>query len=132
MITGAIAVLIGIVVLPSAAGEGKWDVFWVWLGIAVFVLIFGMISRQQDRAENNFTAYWADGQLPDWKRKQVNLWEKDTGGLSTKSPTAGRTRMKCAGCGHRVREVSRPKYGNASFILYECEKCGERKLVKMD
>lgn len=69
MITGAIAVLIAIVVLPVAADEGNWGMFWIVLAVIGLVLLLGSVSREQDRAYNNFVRHWADGG-PDRKRRR--------------------------------------------------------------
>lgn len=67
MITGAIAVLIAIVVLPATASEGNWGTFWTALAVIGVVLLLGSASREQDRAYNNFVSHWANS---DRKRRR--------------------------------------------------------------
>ena len=69
MFTGAIAVLLAIVVLPVAAKDGDWGTFWIVLAVIGLVLLLGSVSREQDRAYNNFVRHWADGG-PDRRRRR--------------------------------------------------------------
>lgn len=150
MITGAIAVLLLVVVLPAAAHDGNWGTFWITIGIAAVVLFFGLVSRADDRATVNRMNYWSmsgkdrararhqweaearreeererQKQLEKMRRREVRKARKQV-----VSPTAQRCgRVRCAKCGLITKEVSRPSYGNATFILYECPYCGNREFV---
>lgn len=67
MITGALAVVFIMAAIVSA-NNGEWGSFWVGIAVVVLLLLFGMASRDCDRAYNNFVGYWARGG-PKRKRK---------------------------------------------------------------
>lgn len=66
MITGAIAVILGIAAF-AAAGNGECGTVAIGAVIIVFVLALGSESRKCDRACNNFVDCWEEGG-PDRKR----------------------------------------------------------------
>lgn len=68
MITGLIAVLILVVVLPASASNGEWGTFWIFIGIAAFVLVLGSAFRTTNRAYGNFIDYWANGVRPEGRK----------------------------------------------------------------
>lgn len=68
MITGLIAVLILVVVLPASASNGEWGTFWIFIGVAAFVLVLGSAFRTTNRAYGNFIDYWANGVRPEDKK----------------------------------------------------------------
>ena len=59
MITGLIALIIVIAVLPPAIGDGNIGVI-ILVGVVVgFLLLWGYVGRKQDSAEWNWISYWA-------------------------------------------------------------------------
>ena len=61
MITGAIALLMLVVVLPAALGNGEIGTVLIAVVIAVLALAIGSACRSESKAYNNFIDYWADG-----------------------------------------------------------------------
>lgn len=61
MITGIIAFVILIAVLPPAIENGEGWVVVAAIVIALLFLAFGAASRKCDRAYNNMVDYWAKG-----------------------------------------------------------------------
>lgn len=153
MITGIIAIVIIVGAGIPAVTEGQWGVFAVCAVVAVFLLALGAVSRMDDRAHVNRMHYWSMSGKDrararhQWEAEARREEEAERERLRQRrlkrearearkpvvSPTAqkgGGTR--CARCGRTAKEVSRPVCGSARFVLYECQKCGERKLVKIE
>lgn len=61
MITGIIVAVICIAVLPPAIEKGEWGVIAVVAVVSLLLLWFAALGREQDRAYNNMTDYWAKG-----------------------------------------------------------------------
>ena len=61
MITGIIAFVILIAVLPPAIENGEGWVVVVAIVAALFFLSIGSASRKCDKAYNNMVDYWAKG-----------------------------------------------------------------------
>ena len=75
MITGFIALVL-LVPLIAAAGNGEWGTVAVTAVLIVLVLAFGVASREQDRAYNNFVGYWANRGEP--KRRTYRRKRQDS------------------------------------------------------
>jgi uncharacterized membrane protein YhaH (DUF805 family) len=60
MITGILALIF---LIPVVVGidNGEWGTVAVFAVLIVLVLAFGVASREQDMAYNNFVDYWARG-----------------------------------------------------------------------
>lgn len=61
MITGIIAFIILIAVVPTSVENGEWLVLAVGIAMALFFLVLGSASRESDRAYLNMVDYWAKG-----------------------------------------------------------------------
>ena len=67
MITGLIAFVILVSVIPSASENGETGTVIMAIVLAAILLLLGCASRTSDRACNNFVDYWAEGG-PDKKK----------------------------------------------------------------
>ena len=135
MITGAIALVILIGTI-AAAGNNEWGSVAVGAVLIVLVLWFGIESREQDRAYNNFVSYWARGGAM-----------HDSGGTRIEqkvvvqnrimpniSPAHQRTESipVCWRCGSGMPERERTVYaGSGTVVTHVCPKCGEVKKVRI-
>lgn len=151
MITGAIAILILVVVLPPAMDKGETGVIIAAVVIAVLVVLFGMAWHEGDRAYVNFIDYWANGRRPENKRKQQvqragRVTRREAADAAYKrehyaqelrdkkraaNARAGIKTMKCFKCGGVMGEQYRTEYSDGTrFASYLCPRCGETKLIK--
>lgn len=79
MITGIIAAVVLIAVLPPAISNGEGGVILLAIVIAVVLLALGAAGRECDRAYNNRISYWARGgpkerqRTDSTKRGNVNI-----------------------------------------------------------
>ena len=148
MITGIIALFILIVGVWPAASNGDTGTAVLGAVIAVLVLLFGIFSREENRAFNNFVHYWSTGEEPGKRDRQdsVRRREERTRMRNDRKAEKALKRyreehvtdepvqrtVKCRNCGKDAREVTRTRYpSGAEYVQYSCPYCGEKKLVKM-
>lgn len=144
MITGAIAVLLLVVVLPASASNGEWGTFWITIGIAAVVLWFGVLSREQDRAYLNWEHFWATGELPKkpqaphrervkpWWRVRYELWRAKRRreryvreGLERFRTEGKQEVVFCPTCGKRPKTTVRLTTVNGEEMWQcRCPECG--------
>ena len=151
MITGAIAVVIGIAMI-ACASNGEWGAFAVGAVIVVLLLALGSESRKSDRALNNFVDYWAgkdkggagtskgtvrtgsvrtNTRRVDRKPVQTDMVLGAVKTAGDMQETLGTT-WPCRACGGQMEEINRVKYGSGSvFVTYRCPVCGHERPVKM-
>lgn len=143
MITGTIAVVIGIAMI-ACAGNGEWGAFAVGAVIVVLLLALGSASREQDRAYLNWEHYWATGEAPGRKankpkhRKTIDEIQTERGLTKAGDEwTAGKvgkeeTTYPCPGCGEMMNEDHRVEYSSGTvYVTYKCKRCGKDLPVKV-
>ena len=69
MITGIIAAIILIAVVPPTLSKGEWGPLAVAVIIAALVVMFGAACREDAKAHSNCVSYWARGG-PDAERER--------------------------------------------------------------
>lgn len=161
MITGAIAVLLLVVVLPASASNGEWGTFWITIGIAAVVLWFGLVSRADDRATVNRMNYWSMSGKD--RAKARHRWEAEAlaeeerereirkaqyrnkerarrndtryvDGLQTAGTLLDvqNTKYPCPSCGEAMDEFNRVLYSSGTvYVNYRCRRCGKTLPVKV-
>lgn len=143
MITGIIAAVILIAVLPPAIGNGETWVIVVAVVAAVLVLAIGAASRSSDRAYNNVTNYWAKGgpagsggsgagvrkPMSPERSKEIDRMATDSVMRFTGTLVEGGYRSPSASDRKREDEYIRKTYGVEPVckeIWLNCEACGKR------
>lgn len=126
MITGAIALVVLIAVLPPAINNGEWWVAVVAVVIALFLIVLGITSRESDRAYLNVTRYWANGRSDSRsgvkRRKNHKYVPEDE--EETEAP------VWCPGdacplCKGKVVLAANMNDHGVPVKLYMCTKCGK-------
>ena len=156
MITGIIAFFILIVCIIPAISNGEWGSVAIGAVIALLVLYLGIISREDDRAFNNFTHYWATGERPGRKEsRQVNLIRSNKVSEEEERKKAERKRLydqemqviyareeegmkkycerlTCPKC-HTNTFMERTviKYGGAEIWQIKCPECRETSMIRV-
>ena len=154
MITGIIAVVILIAVLPPAISNGEWGVLAVAVIAAIVVLWFGAVSRQQDRAYGNMLRFWDTGELPGEQRRperperagRVSRKEREEAARKREAYRQERMRQSqewqkpkqtSAVCHYCGRFVEIPGYlsvvqtPEGTMRKYQCPKCGRLNYTKL-
>ena len=153
MITGIIAVVILIAVLPPAISNGEWGVLAVAVIAAIVVLWFGAVSRQQDRAYGNMLKFWDTGELPGEQRRperpekagRVSRAEREEAARKREAYRQERMRQSqewqkpkqtsavCHYCGRFVEIAGSRNVQTPEGIMrtYQCPKCGRLNYTKL-
>ena len=151
MITGILALLFLIPVIVGAE-NGQWGTVAVFAVLIVLVLAFGVASREQDRAYNNFVDYWARGG-PDGKRRTQRSRPEIAGRVTRrereeakekfrayaeqranggKVPDAEGSAFVCHYCGRYVKAPCDVAFtAEGKVRLYRCPKCGKQNVTKI-
>ena len=142
MITGIIALIILVAVLPPAIGDGNWLALAVGVVIALLLLAIGAASRESDRAYINATEYWANGGPNGKKRRrkprkkaqveEENYAQHVMDDMRREQARNGINTIRCFKCGGSMVETSRDRFDSgAVFVHYQCVDCKEKKLLKL-
>lgn len=132
VITGIIAAIILIAVLPPAIGNGETGVIIVAVVAALFLLAFGAASRESDRAYLNHIDYWAKGG-PDRERDATPKKTREQEMREAAKSEREHIRIKgmwqegdgyCPACGGKVGLAARIRDNGVKKNLYMCERCG--------
>lgn len=126
MITGIIAAIILIAVLPPAIEHGQILVIAIALFIAFFLVMLGSVGHECEEAESNFIRYWAKG----GPERENNLRE-------THSYRGNHPHCQCPRCSCNVYPSQRKTYifpdGKRTLeYIYKCEKCGNEYRMKYE
>lgn len=158
MITGAIAVFILVVCVLPASSNGEGGAAILGIAIAVILLLFGLVSRADDRAHVNRMNYWShDGKDRAMMRRQWNREareederrrlrnvktydqiQEERGYTKVRGRwTAGKVERlnsthPCPACGWVMNEDHRIQYSSgAVFVTYRCGRCRKELPVKI-
>ena len=135
MITGLIALLILVVVLPASASNGEWGTFWIFIGVAAFVLVRGGAFRTTNRAYGNFVDYWANGVRPEDRKKASVSRKRSAVGYSTRPSEPSNRELRDAAAkraafkerlasGEERLSSAVPAGENPNMPLRVCHYCG--------
>ena len=109
MITGTIAMIILIAVLPPAIAKGEILEIVIAVAIAVILLFIGIAGRECNRAYSNLISYWANREPEQRHRKPLRCMKDSAVRVC---PVCGGTiRVKdmriyqCSNCGRTPREM---------------------------
>lgn len=155
MITGIIAIVILIAVLPPAISNGEWGVAAVGIVAALVILGLGVVSRQQDRAYGNFMRFWEKGEWPTDHRPQkpqkpekarrVSRKEREEAARKREAYRQERIRQAqewkrpkqatavCHSCGRLVAVSGSRKVETPEGLMreYRCPRCGKLNYTKL-
>lgn len=143
MITGIIAAVILIAVLPPAIGNGETWVIVVAVVAAIILVAIGAASRESDRAYNNVTSYWAKGgpagnrgsgtgvrkPMSPERSKEIDRMAAETAMKFTAINVEHSSRSPSASDRRREDEYIRQTYGVEPVcqeIWLNCEVCGKQ------
>ena len=141
MIIGTIA-FVFLIATIAAGGNGEWGSFWLGVVIICILLFFLAVSREQDRAYNNFVTYWARGgpnaereRTRTLRRRSERSFVQRDRSVCAVERGAVEDGPLCARCGTELSGddvITRVKYSDsARFVTYKCPFCGERKMIKV-